>query len=71
MEWISIDDRLPQDFEFVLVAVLMHKSKDYGIPWVAHKINGEWDTVDGTRFEKDFGLTVTHWMKLPKQPNGE
>lgn len=65
--WIEITpEMMPPEFEFVLVAVLMNKSKDYGIPWVAHILDGEWVTADGTRIEKEFGLTVTHWMPLPE-----
>lgn len=63
MEWISVDDRLPEDFEshesFYIVS-----SKGLVCFSTAFFKDGEfWSS-------KDFvGLTdVTHWMPLPEPP---
>ena len=57
-EWISVDDRLPESFESVLV------SRDGKITIDHHEENG-W-------FAYDFnGKRATHWMPIPKPPKGE
>ena len=57
-EWISVDDRLPESFESVLVF------RDGKITIDHHEENG-W-------FAYDFnGKRATHWMPIPKTPKGE
>ncbi len=57
-EWISVDDRLPESFESVLVF------RDGKITIDHHEENG-W-------FAYDFnGKRATHWMPIPKPPKGE
>ena len=57
-EWISVDDRLPNPFESVLVFRDGKISIDYneGNGWFAYDFNGK---------------RVTHWMPLPHPPKGE
>ena len=54
-EWISVDDRLPNPFESVLVFRDGKISIDYneGNGWFAYDFNGK---------------RVTHWMPLPLAP---
>jgi hypothetical protein len=56
-EWISVTDRLPKEYEVVLV-------------WDRECVGI--DTCDDPRTERrgQFGLspTVTHWMPLPEPP---
>ena len=79
-EWISVDDRLPEDYngksdEYLIV--------NYGevnlATWHAHPYNdGEGDSHDGKEFmvrnmDSDYGgmfvaRKVTHWMPLPEPP---
>lgn len=57
-EWISVNDRLPEPFESVLVLRDGKISIDYneGNGWFAYDFNGK---------------RVTHWMQLPQPPKGE
>ena len=62
-KWISVKDRLPEDDRNVLVY------DDHDIQfWVAwhDESNNKWYTQEGDRV---YG--VTHWMPLPKLPEGE
>lgn len=72
--WISVDDALPEDHDFVLIA-----HKDYGTPMKAifHDDLGgyfEFVTMQGKKnsvylFEAKFHeKTITHWMELPALP---
>jgi hypothetical protein len=58
MEWISVEDRLPEPYETVIVAG--------GVGFINK--SGTWRTplgLDGTR---DIQWKVTHWMPLPEPP---
>ena len=57
-EWISVDDRLPEPFESVLVFRDGKISIDYNEEngWFAYDLNGK---------------RVTHWMPIPQPPKGE
>lgn len=57
-EWVSVDDRLPNPFESVLVFRDGKISIDYNEEngWFAYDLNGK---------------RVTHWMPLPQPPKGE
>lgn len=61
--WISVEDRLPERFEPVLVC----REKN-GSPYVeqGYKDVGEWWKVYGTRTKQ-----VTHWMPIPNPPKEE
>ena len=67
-EWISVEDRLPQDREWVLVWHTGYKTPKKAF----HK-----DDLDPYlpifRLDGDNGLKgdVTHWMPLPQPPKGE
>ena len=60
MEWISVDDRLPDHFDDVLVIC---KDREC---WVTHHEYGQWWRT-GIDELKD----VTHWMPLPPEPTDE
>ena len=60
-EWISVDDRLPEDQEEVLVCT---RSKN-GI----RNIDKGYMAID--RFIHRGCAEVTHWMPLPHLPKGE
>lgn len=72
MEWISVEDRLPNKNNYVLAFV-------DSFVWVGKQIkilsprgfaNGKWIVADW-----DTGnyihYNVTHWMPLPEPPKGE
>ena len=64
MEWISVEDRLPEDSDFVLTAgtgacregmcVLFHRPEPSR--WINTYTRKEWE------------WPVTHWMPLPEPP---
>ncbi len=59
-EWISVDDRLPEEKQRVLV-----RCKTIGTT-VGWRLWGTWMTDLG-----DGGSEVTHWMPMPQPPKGE
>lgn len=61
-EWISVKDRLPERFVYVLVMT------DFGEAAVARiKGNGYWYIG----WDNDQYAGITHWMPLPEPPKGE
>ena len=62
-EWISVDDRLPENGkEGVLIAL---RWGEVGIGWCE---DGRWDSEFVNEYEDG---EVTHWMPLPEPPKGE
>ena len=59
-EWISVDDRLPEEKQRVLV-----RCKTIGTT-VGWRLWETWMTDLG-----DGGSEVTHWMPMPQPPKGE
>lgn len=55
--WISVEERLPEDGESVLVRIRLCDATWYE---VAHRINGRWSTT-----------CITHWMPIPQAPKEE
>ena len=68
--WISVDDRLPDTKEYVLVAD-WYSGDNYGM--VKAYYNSVWfidkDSVDVCgNAVADLGFNPTHWMPLPDPP---
>lgn len=57
--WISVDERLPDDDQTVLIAM------DYGEVWTGYLEGGQWRYVSG---EPISFAHITHWMELPAHP---
>ena len=74
-EWISVDDRLPdnKEYDWVLAQVV----EDNGfmhIPTVMEyrQSKNDWfEETYGWLSEHNGAFTVTHWMPLPHPPKGE
>ena len=74
-EWISVEDRLPdnKEYDWVLAQVV----EDNGfmhIPRVMEyrQLKNDWfEETYGWLSEHNSVFTVTHWMPLPKPPKGE
>ena len=74
-EWISVDDRLPdnKEYDWVLAQVV----EDNGFMHIPRVM--EYRQAKNDWFEETYGwlsehngvFTVTHWMPLPKPPKGE
>ena len=64
-KWISVDDRLPEKGQEVLV---FDESENWtGFAWL--RPDETWTTLG---FDFPFGLgEVTHWMPIPQSPKGE
>ena len=65
-EWISVNDRLPENNQWALCFM---KDKSFGTFRVLQWNYVDWRWNDGNEWfdEKD----VTHWMPLPRPPKGE
>ena len=65
-EWISVDERLPEDKQICLV---------YGTAYYVPE-ETESEEIFTTAFYKEFGFVeqihahITHWMPLPEAPKG-
>ena len=64
-EWISVDDRLPEE----KVDCIVHYKHAYC------NNDGYWAIgfcfYDGEKFQLDQAYKVTHWMPTPQPPKGE
>ena len=63
-EWISVDDRLPEN---IANRVLVVCERSNGV-FYAHYEKPFWINLET---DKPFISTVTHWMPLPNPPKGE
>ena len=73
-EWIPVSERLPRSMANKVIVYLQHE--DY-VPYIGYghyeKFHGEemwYDLENNEQFSKR-GYTVTHWMSMPKSPEGE
>ena len=62
-EWISVDDRLPEN---IANRVLVVCERSNGV-FYAHYEKPFWINLET---DKPFISTVTHWMPLPQPPKG-
>ena len=75
-EWISVEDRLPEeDDNYIVTACDEGCSAGEGIWYstvvvVAEYYKGSWTWYDGGREYSLEGI-VTHWMPMPKLPKGK
>ena len=64
-EWVSVDDRLPEE----KVDCIVHYKHAYC------NNDGYWAIgfcfYDGEKFRIDLAYKVTHWMPIPQTPKGE
>lgn len=62
--WISVEERLPEDYEDVVIIMRNGASSWYR---VAYREYGGWSFGGGRRVTDE----VTHWMPLPEPPKEE
>lgn len=62
--WISVEERLPEDYEDVVIIMRNGASSWYR---VAYREYGGWSFGGGRRAPDE----VTHWMPLPEPPKEE
>lgn len=73
-EWISVKDRLPDNYRAVLVSCEGTSISGGRLRAIGSYGGGCWSMADadGThRLTKYMQYVVTHWMELPKSPKGE
>jgi hypothetical protein len=73
-EWISVEERLPENYRPVLVACEGLTIGGYAPIAIGSYGGGLWSLADadGTAYlTKYMRCTVTHWMPLPEPPKGE
>lgn len=62
IEWISVNDRLPEHDELVIIY------SKYGREFVVYnKANNCWDDIDGDDYYRDIEW-ATYWIPLPEPP---
>ena len=67
--WISVEEKTPETYDWVLVAPMLVPDGWYGVPVVCEYRNGVWfDRVQEGPFEEWTGTKITHWMPLPDEP---
>ena len=59
-EWVSVDDRLPDDDEVVIICT------DKNFVYAGELIGDTWFLDNDS-----WTATVTHWMPIPQPPKGE
>jgi len=67
-QWISVKDRLPQEYERVLIYIPQFKDcmVDYVVKFAREDLPYIWGCQLVDEYEK-----VSHWMALPPPPRGE
>ena len=68
MDWIDVNDRLPNDDDYVLVFDTEYNSVSeviYNSKYFNQK--GFWLNENGGEYEHEY-KNVTHWMPLPEPP---
>ena len=68
MEWISVEDRLPEENQSVWV----YGGDSYESYGMAFAIYSDGQFYDGqVCTDKEFNSDVTHWMPLPPAPTAD
>jgi hypothetical protein len=67
-DWISVEDRLPEDRSDVLVVAYWHERWGVYMGWCAPE-RAAWSVHIGIGDRND--VAVTHWMPLPEPPREE
>lgn len=76
-EWISVHDELPMEYDYVLISYVDNDNPRLRyVPSVGVYRNGSWSTRESSAtqmtkswdFEREFKVTITHWMPLPSAP---
>ena len=71
-EWISVEERLPEPFEVVLIhADTEGEDRHYITIGQFCDTTGSWEDFVSVDFEFNEYENVTHWMPLPAPPEEE
>ena len=64
MEWISVEDKLPEEYQQVLAYY-------YGDVYVLAYYDGGFKDFDEQGYPDEPFEDISHWMPLPEPPKGE
>lgn len=69
MNWISVDDKLPPDYQEVLFFAITNEGMSREI-MVGHRVKESWFHCCMFYLSTECGeaIKVTHWMELPDYP---
>jgi len=67
MEWISVNDRLPESRDAVLILTSYNKQ---ATAYMVDRTKPDYGWLDWMRPQHSYG-SVTHWMPLPKSSKEE
>ena len=70
-EWISVEERLPENFESVLVLATSRRENDGYDVLIAYHDRGEWEERCVHGDGNTVYAHVKYWMPLPEPPKGE
>jgi hypothetical protein len=79
-EWIKLSDRLPELYDYVLVCAAFKGTDEPQPIAIARREKEGWRFLNDCRgnycwaWDIDYGMEgddITHWMPLPKPPEGE
>lgn len=71
MKWISVKDRLPEEYEYVILKAnpLLDDLIDGPLIFVGHKRGNTCDSAWGDGWTPFQWSDITHWMPLPASPD--
>lgn len=69
-EWISVEERIPKNFESVLVLATRLEDDEYDV-LVAYHDRGDWEEQHIRRYESPICGKIKYWMPLPEPLKGE
>ena len=69
-EWISVEERIPKNFESVLVLATRLEDDEYDV-LVAYHDRGDWEEQHTRRYESPICGEIKYWMPLPEPLKGE
>ena len=68
--WISVEERIPKNFESVLVLATRLEDDEYDV-LVAYHDRGDWEEQHTRRYESPICGEIKYWMPLPEPLKGE
>ena len=69
-EWISVEERMPKNFESVLVLATRLEDDEYDV-LVAYHDRGDWEEQHTRRYESPICGEIKYWMPLPEPLEGD
>ena len=70
--WISVEERLPETRDWVLVIGVLVPEGGWFVPHIAEYFLGRWRLDDDEySYPEDRHIKVTHWMPIPEPPAKE